>query len=113
MAAKTALDLLRKVKTKEIDFNDGKVEVKELTFDQVKAFSELAQSMQDVESFENNRQQLGSVIRVGVVGMEELTDEDIGAATLLSLRYLSEQVLEFNGLKVTDEKEGNDSAQKS
>ena len=109
--AANPLELLKKVNTKEIEFNGGKVEVKELTFNQVKEFSELAESLKDVESFENNRKSLGSVIAAGVVGMEEISEDDLGGASLQSLRYLSEAVLEFNGLKVSDveaETEGND-----
>jgi len=73
-----ALSLLKKVNTKEIDFNGDKVEVRELTFNQVKEFSELAKELEDVESFENNRQSLGSIIRKGVIGLEDITDEDLG-----------------------------------
>jgi len=112
----TALSLMKKVNKKEIDFNDGTVEVKELTFNQVKEFSELAKNLsEDVESFESNRQSLGAVIRAGVVGLEEVTDEDLGDTPLPALRSLSEAVLEFNGLKVADDKEepGNDLATKS
>ena len=98
-----ALSLLKKVNTRTIEFNGGEVEVRELTFNQVKEFSELAKELEDVESFENNRQSLGSIIRKGVIGLEDVTDEDLGTASIASLRQLAEAVLEFNGLKVTDE----------
>ncbi|RKZ77867.1 MAG: hypothetical protein DRQ35_06925 [Gammaproteobacteria bacterium] len=104
-----ALSLLKKVNTKTVDFNGGEVEVRELTFNQVKEFSELAKEIEDVESFENNRQSLGSIIRKGVVGLADVTDEDLGESSIASLKQLAEAVLEFNGLKVADEEaEGND-----
>jgi len=103
------LKLLKKVNEKEIDFNGGKVSVKELTFNEVQEFSALAKTAEDVDEFESNRNSLGAIIRKGVVGMEELTDDDLGEASLNSLKELSEAVLEFNGLKVSDvEEAGND-----
>jgi len=102
--ANNTLKLLKQVNTKEVEFNGSKVEVKELTFNQVKAFSELAKSLNDdIESFDNNRQSLGAVIRAGVVGLEDVSDDDLGDTPLPALRFLSESVLEFNGLKVTDD----------
>jgi len=104
-----ALALMKQVNTKTIEFNNGEVEVRELTFNQVKEFSELAKELEDVESFENNRQSLGSIIRKGVVGLADVTDEDLGESSIASLKQLAEAVLEFNGLKVADEEdEGND-----
>jgi len=104
-----ALALLKQVNTKTVDFNGGEVEVRELTFNQVKEFSELAKEIEDVESFENNRQSLGLIIRKGVVGLEEVTDEDLGASSVASLKELAEAVLEFNGLNVVDDSaSGND-----
>ena len=102
--ANNALDLLKKVKEKEVDFNGGKITVKELTFNEVQEFSDLAKAENDtVDELENNKRSLAAIIRKGVVGMENLQEEDLGEASLASLKELSELVLEFNGLKVADD----------
>jgi len=101
-----ALALMKQVNTKKVKFNGGEVIVKELTFNQVKEFSELAKELESVESFENNRQSLGSIIRKGVEGLEEVTDDDLGMSSIASLKSLAEAVLEFNGLKTVDDEEG-------
>ena len=110
------ISLLKKIKTKEIAFNGGTLEVKELTFNQVQEFSKLAKESESVDDLEKNRSSLGAIIREGVVGLEDISDEDLGEASLTSLKELSEAVLEFNGLKVADiaedESEGNDSVTK-
>ena len=105
-----ALGLMKQVNTKKIKFNGGDIVVKELTFNQVKEFSELAKELESVESFENNRQSLGSIIRKGIVGLEDVTDEDLGESSIASLKTLAEAVLEFNGLKTVDDDgdKGND-----
>ena len=105
-----ALALMKQVNTKKVDFNGGKVVIKELTFNQVKEFSDLAKTLENVESFENNRQSLGSIIRKGIEGLQDVTDEDLGESSIASLKKLAEEVLEFNGLKVADEDggKGND-----
>jgi len=102
------LSLLKKVNEKEIDFNGGKVTVKELTFNEVKEFSDAANADNDnVDELESNRKSLADIIRKGVVGMEDIKDEDLGDASLASLKELSEAVLGFNGLKVTDDEDGS------
>ena len=107
----TALTLMKKVNEKEIEFNGGKVTLRELTFNEVQEFSALAKENDSVDELEANRQSLGAIIRKGVVGLDEITDDDLGEASLASLKELSEAVLEFNGLRVSDVAEdgsGND-----
>lgn len=111
MAENAALALMKKGKTKEIEFNGGKLELKQLTFNQVNEFQAIASELvDDVESFEKNRKSLATILKFGIVGMEQVTEEDLGEVPLDSLRELSEAVLEFNGLRVADEAkaEGND-----
>ena len=97
-----SIELLKKINTKEIEFNGGTLEVKELTINQIQDFSENMKHVEDLESFEESRAILGKIIRAGVVGMEALTDEELGEVTIASIKKLSDEVLSFNGIKASD-----------
>lgn len=90
-----------KTKTKEVDFLDDKVEIKQLSVAAVMALQEELQVEDDVESIGT----MGKVIRAGVVDAEDMSDEDLHEFPLAELIGLVTKVTEYAGLKAES---GND-----
>jgi hypothetical protein len=86
------------------------VEVKKLTVAQVKEFQKKLEEIKGQDSTESGLDIQRSVIRMGVVGAEDLTDEDLDSFPLDEVVNLAQKVLELAGVRNT---EGNDSAKKS
>jgi hypothetical protein len=86
------------------------VEVKKLTVAQVKEFQETLEAIKTEESAEAGLNIQRKIIRMGVVGAEELTDEELDSFPLDEVVKLSQKVLELAGVKAV---EGNDSVKKS
>lgn len=109
MAKSALIGAMKKVNTKEINVNGETAEVRELTFNQIQTFSEKAKAAAESskDDFESNRENLGDILRAGVVGLEEVTDDELGDVPLSTLKMLSEEVMSFNGLQITDDSEGN------
>jgi len=106
MADNAALKLMKKANTKSFPFKDGEVEIRTLTLNQVNAFAQSAKEMDDLDDLEKNRDALARVLRSGVVGLEDVTDEDLDESPLSSLKELSDLVLEFNGLSAVEDTSG-------
>jgi hypothetical protein len=98
-------------KTVKVPFMDGEtVEVKKLTVAQVKEFQEVLGKIKEEESTEGGLEIQRKVIRMAVVGAEELTDEELDSFPLDEVIKLSQKILELAGVRST---EGNDSQKKS
>jgi hypothetical protein len=101
-----------KQKTVKVPFMETEtVEVKKLTVAQVKLFQSKLVESKDKEDEESGLRIQREVIRMAVVGAEELTDEELDAFPLDDLSKLVQKILELAGVKSQDE--GNASAKKS
>jgi hypothetical protein len=97
-------------KTVKVPFMDGEsVEVKKLTVAQVKDFQSQLDSIKEKESTDSGLQIQRSVIRMGVVGADGLTDEELDSFPLDEVVSLAQKVLELAGVRSV---EGNDSVKK-
>jgi len=103
----SALDLMKKNRTKKITFMGGELEIKMLTFNQIKQFSELAEAAENANDIESNSKQMAELLKVSVVGMEELSIDDIGEIPLGTLTDVVNEVLLFNGLRNADSEAGS------
>lgn len=108
MAANSVLSMLKKVATKKVKIKAGEIEVKELTVNQVESFMQVAQELNNKESFENSKKTLSIVAQAGVVGLEETTEKDFDDMSLSNLKEIAEAVLKFNGLSVENTSEEDD-----
>lgn len=96
-------DFLGKVQTRPVQFMDGEVEVKTLTVGNAREIEAKtkeinAEASSDVDQLELLR----FVIRMCVVGAEELTDEELDSFPVAELTKLSEAIM---GMAAS---EGND-----
>jgi len=95
--------LVGKVHTKKIKFLGSDVEIKKLSVEQV---LELQEIMKNPPKGADELYAVRQVLRAGVVGSEELTDEDFNTFSPVDLNFLAEQVLKLCGLLEAD-KAGN------
>jgi len=93
-----------KTQTKTVPFMDGEVEIKVLTVGNVKAIE--ARTKKEEAKKEENRDQLAVlrfVMRLAVIGAEDLTDEDFDGFPVTELTKLSEKIMGVD----TSVEEGN------
>ena len=95
--------LVGKAQTKKVKFMGDTVEIKKLTVAQVMELQELIKAAAKAE---DQMQILRDVLRLSVVGAEEMTDEDFNTFSPVDLNELSEEVLAYCGLS-DREKAGN------
>jgi hypothetical protein len=96
--------------TKKTNFLGEKnsVEVKKLTGTEVKEFQVYVNT--EVKSLSESEQGLAiqrKIIRMGVVGAEDLTDEEIDGFPLDEISKLAKEVLNYSGIGSDDDKKGN------
>jgi|SRR5210317_240706 len=84
--------------TKKFDFMGDKVEVKKLSVAQVLKVQDLVKSSQKSKSESAQIDLLKEVIRLAVVGADELTDDDFENFPLGELNTLSESIMSYSGL---------------
>jgi len=98
-------------KTVKVPFMENEsVEVKKLTVAQVKEFQETLETIKNEESTEGGLEIQRKVIRMAVVGAEELTNEELDSFPLDEVIKLSQKILELAGVRAS---EGNDSPKKN
>jgi hypothetical protein len=94
--------LVGKVITKKVPFMGDEVEVRKLT---VGTIMDLQKIIQKAEKSKDDKAQLKllcDIIKVAVVGAEELTDEDFESFPLSELTELSNHVMRVSGLGGTE-----------
>lgn len=95
--------------TKEFDYRGQKLTLIELSYGDVANFSDLAKDIEDVSALESNKKAIGAVLRAGIKEMEKLTDKQLERFSPVALKELNEAVLDFNGLRASDQEEvGNE-----
>lgn len=109
MAENAILKNLKKGKTKEIEYDGDKYEVRQLTLGQVNEFTELANQAENPDDFETNKRSLCLLLKYGVVGLESMDEEELIDIPITTIKDVSAKVLEYNGLQTSEEVNlGND-----
>ena len=87
--------LVGKTVTKTVEFMDDKVQIKQLSVADVLSLQEDMKDADEADSLET----VSKLIRAGVVGAEEMSDEDLQGFPLGELLELSQEVMAYCGLK--------------
>jgi len=90
--------LVGKVITKKYSFMDDEVEVRKLSVSEVFKVQELVKKSSKKSDDASQLGLLRDVIRLAVVGAENLSDEDFDQFPLGELSNLSNNILAFSGL---------------
>lgn len=99
-----------KQKTVKVPFMETEtVEVKKLTVAQVKDFQSQLESIKEKDSAESGLDIQRTIIRMAVVGAEDLTNEELDSFPLDEIVNLAQRILELAGVRAS---EGNDSVKK-
>lgn len=88
--------LVNKVMTQKVAFMGDKVEVRKLSVGSVKEIQKFVE--ESGKSEDGQIQLLRDVIRLSVVGAEEITDEEFNNFPLGELTKLSEEIMKVSGL---------------
>jgi hypothetical protein len=97
-------------KTTKVPFAGETVEVKKLTVSQVKEFQTQLEAIKKEESADAGLSVQRTIIKMAVIGAEDLTDEELDSFPLDDIVSLAQKVLELAGVRTA---EGNDSAKKN
>jgi len=95
-------NLVGKVITQKTPFMGDEVEVRKLTVGQVIAMQDIIARANKVKGAEGQIKLLRDIIRISVVGADELTDEDFSTFPISELNQLSEAILSISGLGGSD-----------
>jgi hypothetical protein len=97
-------------KAVKVPFMDGEtVEVKKLTVAQVREFQSQLEAIKEQESADSGLAIQRTIIKMGVVGAEDLSDEELDSFPLEEIVNLAQKILELAGVRSV---EGNDSAKR-
>lgn len=94
--------LVGKKITKKVEFMGDEVEVKKLSVSEVLKIQEVAKTASKDKKESSNLNLIKNVIKIGVVGGDELSDEDFDNFPLDSLSKLVEAVMDYSGLGASD-----------
>lgn len=97
--------LVGKKLTKKVEFMGNEVDVRKLSVSEIMKIQELVKKAQKSKNDDSQLSLLKDVIRVAVVGADELSDEDFDTFPLSELNALTNAALEYSGL--TDPTAGN------
>lgn len=95
--------LVGKSQTKKVEFMGDEVEIKKLSVAEV---MELQEIIKKASKSKDPLQVLKDVLRISVVGAEELNDEDFNSFSPVDLNELAQEVLVYCGLS-EKEAQGN------
>jgi len=100
--------LVGKVITEKVPFMGEEVEVKKLSVGQVIKVQELTKEFNKKKGNDDaSVKLLREVIKLAVVGAQDLTDEDFNTFPLEELNQVSEAILSLSGVNKTGKNEGN------
>jgi|SRR5210317_1189221 len=94
--------LVGKVITKKVPFMGDEVEIRKLSVNEVFKVQELVKKSTKSKDEKDQISLLRDVIRLSVVGAEELTDEDFNTFPIAELSDITENVLSFSGIGQTE-----------
>jgi hypothetical protein len=90
--------LVGKVITKKVPFMGDEVEVRKMSVSEVMKIQELVKKANKSKSEDAQLGLLRDVIRLAVIGADEITDEDFNTFPIGELSDLSNEILAFSGL---------------
>jgi hypothetical protein len=90
--------LVGKTITKEVDFMGDKVEIKKLTVGEVMSVQKLLEKSNKSKSEDAQISLIRDVIKIAVIGANELSDDDFKQFPLAELNALSEEIIGYSGL---------------
>jgi len=90
--------LVGKVITEEVDFMGDKVEVKKLSVQEVLEIQKIVDASTKSKSEKAQLTLLQDVIKIAVVGANEITSEEFSQFPLGELNQLTESILNLSGL---------------
>jgi hypothetical protein len=90
--------LVGKAVTEKVPFMGDEVEVKKLTVGQVMGLQKVITEAADSKDDQAQLKLLCDIIKIAVVGAEELTDEDFNSFPIQELTGLSEHIMRLSGL---------------
>jgi len=93
--------LVGKVITKKVSFMSDEVEIRKMSVKEVMGVQELVKKANKSKSDDSQLGLLRDLIRLAVVGAEEISDEDFNSFPIGELSDLSNEVLAFSGLGET------------
>jgi hypothetical protein len=92
-------NLIGKVRaTTEVEFLGEKLEVASLTVGEIRRFQKFVKDSQKDESEDGALGIQRELIRLGVVGAADMTDEELDGFPIKALSQLAKDILEHNGL---------------
>jgi len=94
--------LVGKLVTEKVPFMGDEVEVKKLTVGEVMGLQKVIEKAAKSKDDQAQLKLLCDVIKIAVVGAEELTDEDFNTFPIQELTGLSEQIMRLSGLGGTE-----------
>lgn len=96
--------LVGKSQTKKVPFMNDEVEIKKLSISEVMGIQKLVDSKKTKDSEMNL---LRSVLRLSVIGAEEMSDEEFDGFPPGDLNELSEEIMSYCGLGEKAKSAGN------
>lgn len=90
--------LVGKVITKKVPFMGDEVEVRKMSVSEVMKIQELVKKANKSKAEDSQLGLLRDVIRLAVLGADEITDEDFNTFPIGELSELSNEILSFSGL---------------
>jgi len=99
--------LVGKVITKKVPFMGDEVEIRKLSVAEVLKVQDMVKKTTKSKSEDSQLGLLRDVIRLAVVGANELTDENFNTFPIAELNEVSNTVLEYSGLAGGAEEAGN------
>jgi hypothetical protein len=94
--------LVGKLLTEKVPFMGDEVEVKKLTVGQVMSLQKVIDAAAKSKDDQAQLRLLCDIIKIAVVGAEELTDEDFDTFPVKELTGLSESIMLLSGLGNTE-----------
>jgi hypothetical protein len=88
---------------KTVDFMGESVEIKKLSVSEVLKVQDLVRKSEKSKANDAQIDLLKSVIKIAVVGADQLTDEDFNTFPLGELNVLSESIMAYSGLGAQSE----------
>lgn len=94
--------LVGKVITKKVPFMGDEVEIRKLSVNEVFKVQELVKKSTKSKSEEDQISLLRDVIRLAVVGADEVTDEEFNTFPIGELSDVTDNILKFSGIGDTE-----------
>jgi hypothetical protein len=95
--------LVGKPVTKKIDFMDSELEIRKLSVKEVLAIQGLVKKQNKSKAEDSQLGLLRDILRIAVVGAEEMTDDDFDTFPLGDLSNITEEVMSYSGLNNSEE----------